>query len=242
MERVETTWESETLDRDVRMVRWGWYGKPVLLFPTTTGGPQEVEDFGLVEALTSLVEAGRIKVFAIGCPEASVFMDRSADGAVKTTALAAYARFIATEVVPRVRQDCEDDDIQLGVAGANVGAFHAVNVAAKHPDLFDLAIGMSGTYDFDPWMGEHFDSDYYFNQPIRFVPNLDGAALEAVQSGLFVLATGTGRWEDPEQTRRLAGVLQGKRVPVSMEIWGPDADHDWPTWRTMLPLFLERLA
>jgi esterase/lipase superfamily enzyme len=242
VERVETTWESEILGRGVRMVRWGWYGKPVLLFPTTRGGPEEVEDFGLVGALESLIEAGRVKVFAVGCPEAAVFMDPAAAGSDKSKALADYAQFIATEVAPRIRTDCEDDEIRIATAGANVGAFHAVNAVAKHPALFDIAIGMSGLYDFDRWMGEHFDENYYFNQPIRFVPNLDGDALEAVQDGLFVVATGTGRWEEPDQTRRLAGVLQGKRVPVSMEVWGPDADHDWPTWRTMLPLFLERLA
>ena len=25
-------------------------------------------------------------------------------------------------------------------------------------------------------------------------------------------------------------------------IWGEDADHDWPTWRTMLPVFLDKLV
>ena len=29
---------------------------------------------------------------------------------------------------------------------------------------------------------------------------------------------------------------------VDLQIWGHDVHHDWPTWRTMLPLFLSKLA
>ncbi|MCB9676937.1 MAG: hypothetical protein H6737_17610 [Alphaproteobacteria bacterium] len=242
MERKESTWSSAALGHEAKLVRWGWFGRPVLLFPTTNGGADELESFGLIGALAPLVEAGRVKVYAVGCAEASTWMDRASEPAQKSQALAAYDAFVADEVLPRIREDCEDPDIRVIAAGANIGAYNAVNAAAKHPAAFHVAIGMSGTYDFDRWMKGHFDSDYYFNQPLRFVPNLEGAALHALSGSLFVLATGTGRWEEPDQTRRMAGVLQAKKVPVSMEVWGPDADHDWPTWRTMLPLFLERLA
>ncbi|MEZ4319396.1 MAG: alpha/beta hydrolase-fold protein [Myxococcota bacterium] len=242
MERIELTWSSGALGREATLVRWGWYGKPVLLFPTSSGGPDEVESFGLVKALAPLVDAGRVKVYSIGCPEASVWMDRSADGGERSAAMASFDQHVLEEVAPRILEDCEAPaDLRITAAGANVGAFSAVNAVAKHPERFDIAVGMSGMYDFDRWMGSHFDSDYYFNQPLRFLPNLEGATLSQVQKGLFVLATGTGRWEEPDQTRRLASVLQAKRIPNSTEVWGPDADHDWPTWRTMLPLFLGRV-
>ncbi len=235
-------WRSETLGRDVNLKQWGHFGKPLLLLPTSNGNEEEVENFGLVETLQPLVEAGRIKVYAGGCPQAGLWMDKGANGAEKTASQTAFDTHLFEEVVPRVREDCGSDTIRLMVAGVNVGAHTAVNVAAKHPDAFDVAFGLSGTYDFDRWMGEHFDSDYYFNQPLRFVPNLEGDALTRVRDTLFVLASGTGRWETPDHTRRLAGVLQSKRIPVSMELWGPDADHDWKTWRTMLPLFVSRMA
>ena len=38
-----------------------------------------------------------------------------------------------------------------------------------------------------------------------------------------------------------AGVLGAKGIPNRVDDWGPGVDHDWPTWRTMLPLFLDRL-
>jgi esterase/lipase superfamily enzyme len=27
-------------------------------------------------------------------------------------------------------------------------------------------------------------------------------------------------------------------VPNRVDLWGPDHDHDWPTWREMLPKYL----
>ena len=40
----------------------------------------------------------------------------------------------------------------------------------------------------------------------------------------------------------MAELLKAKGLPTTLEIWGQDVHHDWPTWRTMLPLFLEKLA
>ena len=38
-----TGWHSERLGTEVRLVRWGRYGPPVLLFPTAGGDAEEVE-------------------------------------------------------------------------------------------------------------------------------------------------------------------------------------------------------
>jgi esterase/lipase superfamily enzyme len=57
-----------------------------------------------------------------------------------------------------------------------------------------------------------------------------------------VLASGQGRAEAPDESVRLAKLLESKGVKVDLEIWGPDAHHDWPTWRTMLPMFLSKLV
>jgi len=105
-----------------------------------------------------------------------------------------------------------------------------------------LAIGMSGTYDFDRWVGDYRDSDYYFNQPMYFVPHLpEGQRLDLLRSRRVVLATGQGRAEAPQESVRMSQVLSAKGVPNDLEIWGHDDHHDWPTWRAMLPLFLDKL-
>ena len=45
--------------QDVLCARWGWYGTPVLLFPTAGGDAEEVERFKMMVVLRPLLEAGR---------------------------------------------------------------------------------------------------------------------------------------------------------------------------------------
>ena len=77
---------------------------------------------------------------------------------------------------------------------------------------------------------------------MSFVPNLDGPLLDTLRRRLVILAYGGGRWEHPEDSWRLAGVLGTKGVPNRVDAWGPEWDHDWPTWRAMLPGYLDELT
>ena len=35
-------------------------------------------------------------------------------------------------------------------------------------------------------------------------------------------------------------MLGEKGVPNRVDDWGPDFDHDWPTWWQMLPTYVEQ--
>jgi esterase/lipase superfamily enzyme len=41
------------------------------------------------------------------------------------------------------------------------------------------------------------------------------------------------------ETWAMANVLGAKGVPNRVDPWGPQVDHDWMTWRKMLPQYLE---
>ncbi|NNF07634.1 MAG: hypothetical protein HKN21_12805, partial [Candidatus Eisenbacteria bacterium] len=83
----------------------------------------------------------------------------------------------------------------------------------------------------------------YFSSPIYFLPNLDdGEQLEKLRERMIVFAFGQGQWEDPEESWRMAKILGNKGVPNRVDPWGPDYDHNWPTWRTMLPKYLSEMA
>jgi esterase/lipase superfamily enzyme len=51
--------------------------------------------------------------------------------------------------------------------------------------------------------------------------------------------TGSGDYEDPDQSRRFADILYSKGINYELDIWGHDIKHDWPTWRMMLPHYLQ---
>jgi esterase/lipase superfamily enzyme len=103
---------------------------------------------------------------------------------------------------------------------------------------------MSGTFDLSRWVSGYRDQHFYYNHPLDFVPNLpESPQLDTLRTrSRFLLAVGRGRWDNPPNSLRMAEVLRSKGIFCRVELWGPDADHDWPTWRTMLPLFLDRLV
>jgi esterase/lipase superfamily enzyme len=85
--------------------------------------------------------------------------------------------------------------------------------------------------------------DFYFSSPLDYLPDLgEGAQLQQLRRRLLVLGTGEGGYEDPGQSRRMAHVIGTKGVPHRLNLWGPRRDHDWSTWREMLPLYLAELA
>ncbi|MDP6932674.1 MAG: alpha/beta hydrolase-fold protein [Myxococcota bacterium] len=240
--RRTQTWHSPRLQRDMSVACWGHFGKPVLLFPTAGGDFLECERFLMVRALRGLIDAGRIKLYACGSVSRESWMDKGAAPAHKSWLQGRFDAYLREELCPFILDDCGGGNPGLIAAGASLGAYNAVNASTKHPDVFDGAIAMSGTYFFDRWMHGHWDENYYFNMPVQFIPRMGpGREIERLRQRFFLLASGTGRWEAPDETAALARIMEGQGIPHHLELWGEDADHDWPTWRTMLPMFLDRV-
>ncbi|WP_428263364.1 esterase family protein [Haliangium sp.] len=237
---VHTRWYSHRLGRDVQVVRYGHYGAPVLHFPTAGHDAYEAERHGLVHALGPLLGAGRVKLYSCDSVAGQVWTDGHSSGAHRGWMQNQFDAFVAHELVPAVRADCHSPDIELIATGASFGAFNAVASLCRHPDLFRVAIAMSGTYDLSPWLhGEH-SFDFHVSSPLHFLPDLhDHDHLARLRRRFVVLALGQGRWEDPGESWRMADVLGSRGVPNRVDMWGYQYDHDWPTWREMLPLYLD---
>ena len=241
MERRTIAIRSEPLNRTMEVAAWGHMGKPVVLFATAASDALDYERFKLIYVLQNLMVAGRIKVYAVGSVAGEGWLNKDAHPAHKTWLQAQYDQFVVNELFPTIAQDCGGYR-PFVTAGASIGAYNAVTALLKHPEWVGLAIGMSGTYEFERWVGDHRDANYYFNQPMHFVPNLpEGPLLDQLRQRRVVLATGQGRAEAPEESVRLSRALDAKGIPNNLEVWGADVHHDWPTWRTMLPMFLDKL-
>jgi len=241
--KTASRWHSDRVGQEITLVRWGHWGQPVLVFPTAGGDAEEIERMQLVAALSSLVEAGRIKVYS--CDSLAGRALAAGWGSVdyRCALLDRFEQLIAEEVVPAIRTDCRDGEAEVIAAGASIGAFKAVAVTCRYPWLFRAAIGLSGTYDIERLMGFRGTESYYLAAPLSFVPNMGpGPILDQLRRRFVLLAFGQGRFEDPEESWRMAGVLGAKGIPNRVDPWGHDFDHDWPTWRRMLPGYLNDLV
>jgi esterase/lipase superfamily enzyme len=244
MKRDIWSWHSPALARDMEVARFGHYGKPLVLFPTGGGDFLEHERFLMIKALTPLIDAGRLKVYTVGNINREGWINSEVHPRRKTWLQARFGDYLLHEVLPFIKSDSGNTDQRFAAAGASLGAYNAVNVVAKHPEWFDLAITMSGTFDLRRWVGDHRDDDFYFNHPLDWLPNLGPSEqLTRLRNDTrFVFGVGRGPWDNPKNSFTMARALEQQKIWNRVELWGPDADHDWPTWRTMLPVFLNRLT
>ena len=235
-------WTTHRLPVPARVVRYGHYGRPVLLYATAGGDFEEAERNGLIGALAGLIDAGRIKVYAIDSVAGQHWLSRQHSPEYCSKVQNLFDAYVYEEIVPLVRHDCASQDIELIATGASIGAFNAVAALCRHPDAFRVALGMSGTYDLSGYLHGHWGDDFYFSSPMHFLPGLSGWQFDRLRGRMVILASGEGRWEDPGESWRMARVLGDKNVPNRVDLWGTNYDHDWPTWREMLPKYLWELA
>jgi esterase/lipase superfamily enzyme len=239
--KADSTWHSDRVGETVHLARWGWNGTPVLLFPTAGGDAEEAERFGLVGSLAGLIDAGRITVYSIDSIAGRSWL-RGDDPRHSMWLQNRFDALVAEEVVPAIRTDDASADTDIVTAGASIGAFNAVASLCRHPDIFRVAIGMSGTYDLTDRLNGHWSDDFFFSSPLHFLPGLGDALLDRLRTRFVVLATGRGRWENEGETWKMADALGRRGIPNRVDLWSDGHDHDWPTWSEMLPLYLDDLA
>jgi esterase/lipase superfamily enzyme len=241
--KLALDWYSQRLGRTLKVVRWGHYGVPVLLFPTAGGDAEEIERFHVIDALGELIGAGRIKVYSCDSVAGRAWVEEEGDVAHRARVQSRFHEFVAFELVPAIGEDCRTPGIEVIAAGASIGAFNAVAVTSRYPCLFRAALGLSGTYDLARFLGgAPAPGDYYFSSPLDFVPGLGGAPLERLRTRFVLLATGQGRAENAGESWRMADVLGRAGVPNRVDAWGAEWHHDWPTWRRMFPQYLDELS
>ncbi|MGD8150262.1 esterase family protein [Ornithinimicrobium sp. Y1694] len=237
MKTVER-WHSDRMRQDITLVRWGHDGAPVLILPTAGGDAEEIERHKMVRHLQDLVDAGHIRVYSCDSVAGKAMMHSWGDVGYRCWLLNQFHQAVAKEVVPAMQADSGHQLVT--VAGSSIGAFNSVALIARFPQLFRVAIAMSGTFDIQRFIGGYTD-DLFYSSPQRFIPGMSGPALDLLRQRFVMLASGTGAWEDVDESWRMADVLGAQGIPNRVDNWGPDYEHEWPTWWAMLPQYLREL-
>ena len=234
-------WASTALQMETQIVRWGNYGTPLLLFPTAGGDAEEVERFFLIKILAPFIHDGRLKVYSVESVNGRTWLTHDSVPH-RVWVQQQYDKFIANEVVPLIRKDCNSDNIEVMTAGASIGAFNALVAICRNPELFSRAICLSGTYDIEKWLDGQWYDEFHHQSPIHFVPGLpDEVQLAKLRERFILLATGQGEAEDPDESWKVAHALGEKGVPNRVDLWDAEWPHDWDTWREMLPKYVQEM-
>jgi esterase/lipase superfamily enzyme len=240
MNRELTSWYSPALGKDMPIASYGHYGFALLLIPTAAADYLEYERFQLIDSLAPYINTGKLRVYSIDSMNKESWMNNEMEPSHKAIRQNQFNEYVFNEVVPFIR-NATSDEIMIYTCGASFGALHAMNLFLKRPDIINGAISMSGVYDLTEYTKGFFDDQVYYNSPEHYLPNLtDAWYLEKIKSSHHIhIYTGSGSYEDPDASKRFAGVLYNKGIWYDLDVWGSDIGHDWPTWRTMLPYIID---
>lgn len=240
MRREISKWFSPILNKEMDIVAYGHHGFALLLLPTAAADFLEYERFHLIETLAPFIESGKMKVYSINSINSESWLNDEMPGFAKAQRQIQFNDYVNHEVVPWIENDC-NGKVDIYLSGASLGALHSANLFFRRPDLFAGFIAMSGSYDLKDYTKGYWDDNVYFNSPLDYLPKLEDENILNLMrfNKKLIIATGQGNYENPESSKVLSAVLDAKNVPHELDLWGFDMPHDWPTWRKMLPYFIE---
>lgn len=222
----------------MELLLFGHAGQPIVVFPTSMGSFYEFEDRGMVGVLGDRLESGAILLACVDSVDSQSWYNRGIHPRHRVERYLAYERYVLTEVFPLARSRTgRGDDGRVAVTGCSLGAFHAAELAFRHPRTVNALIALSGKYDNSSFLDGYSDSDTYFTNPLAFLRGLgDPSYLDPLRQMTIVIATGS---TDPHvhEARDLSQVLWDKGVPHTLDVWDGWV-HDWPYWQQMIRKFL----
>ncbi|GAB3219842.1 esterase family protein [Spirosoma arcticum] len=242
MHREYHKWFSPNLSRDMELLIFGHAGARVLVFPTRRGRFYEYEELGLVAAVADQIEKGWVQLFCVDSVDRESIYNRAVPPHDRIRRHGQYEQYILAEVLPLSR--LKNSQPFMISHGCSLGAYHALNIAFRHPQWFGKVVAFSGRYDLSAPVAEfrglfddYYDEDIYFNSPNHFLPNLnDDALLDQLRRLQIVLTIGA---EDPflGSNIALSEALQAKHVAHELHVWNGRA-HQADDWHKMVQLYL----
>lgn len=242
MNREYHKWWSWRLNREMELLIFGHAGAKVLVFPTRGGRFYEYENMRMVERLRDKIEQGYLQLYCVDSIDVESFYCWWAHPSGRIDRHLQYEEYILNEVLPLMH--AKNPHPCVISHGCSLGAFHAANIAFRHPHLFQKLAAFSGRYDLTmnvEYFRDLFDGFYnesiYFNTPTHFLPGLGGEdRLQRLREMDIVLTVGQ---EDPfrENNEHLSDILRGKGVRHDLHFWNERA-HQGYYWRRMVDIYL----
>ncbi len=222
---------SNVLRRDINLEITGHWGHPILMFPSSGGQYTQNTDFGLIDSVAHLVEAGLVKIYNVETIDMLTFYDDHMTSEMKISNYELYMQFLKDELIPYIQKECNTH--RIGVAGVSFGGFHAANTAFRFPDVVSHLIAMSAAFNIRNMTPLSDDMRIYYNCPDEYMQHEEGWKYQHMQ-----IVLGTSDWDIClDKNKRMSGILNDKGIAhwYDEKKW---IEHDWPLWKMAFPEYL----
>ena len=231
MERVQVELDAPGFDRPGTVIRYGHWGRPVLVFPSEQGRAWDYENNGMVDAVRPLIDEGRVKLYCVDSFDHATWSDDSdpARGAGPTA-----------RAIRRV------DHRRGGARGSredSPGAAEAVVDRLQHGCLPRAPTSRSPARTCSRWRsacpaattppqwhawGERGEAAYFTNPHRLRRPTCRGRHLDWLRGRVHVVLTvrpgtlGGPPHRSLPEAHRMAGLLAERGIPHELDVWGHD--------------------
>lgn len=234
MQEEYIKWYSPNLNMDIDMLTFGHAGHPLLLFPTSQGRYYENKDFKLIDSIQHFINSGKVKVYCPDGIDSLSFYNKGVHPAERIKNHSWYDKMLLEEVVSRAQHDTGHHKVIT--AGCSFGGYHAANFAFRYPWLVSHMFSLSGAFDIRGQLDGFYNEEVYYHNPVDYLPGDHNPDLWKMK---IVLGT-SDRDICRGYNEQLSEILNKKGISHWLDI-RPNADHDWPIWREMLPDYLSKL-
>ena len=141
--------------------------------------------------------------------------------------------------IARERNDWNDEPGVIAF-GCSLGATHAVNLYLRFPNIFRGCLALSGIYTAHYGFGDYMDELVYMNSPVDYMVNFpeNHPYMELFRNQKAVICCGQGDWEQPDTTWYLKRIFEAKHIPIWVDLWGHDVNHDWNWWYQQVAYYM----
>lgn len=242
MKREYHKWYSPNLEKEMELLVFGDSGAKVLFFPPRMGRFYDYENWRVIQSLEDKINNGDLQIFCVDSVDLESFYNSFSHPGYRIYRHIQYEKYVLEEVLPLA--NLINNNPNIISAGCSLGAYHAVNVAMRHPHLFCKVLGMSGRYDLTESKGyfrdllSGFHNDFvYFNMPNQYLKNLNDSNLIAQLDKMDILLIIGKEDSFLESNYTLSNILNEKGISHELFEWDEEA-HKARYWRKMVKIYL----
>ena len=230
MEKSTLKWHSPSLGSQAQAHIYGYAGTPIIFFNHDCA--KLSSDDAALKGLSYQIEHGLNIICTLAAPD----FDRVFDDALHPSArLVEYLRIeglVIDELIPRIGREYSDHFFIA--AGIGNGGYLAANMALKYPEKFGKLISVCARYDMRPAFDGQQSEDFYYNNPVEFLPHLNDEAILKELHRLDMRLLSHQAHPDYEQTERLSSFLEYKDIAHETDTWAAETDLNDETYAQML--------
>ncbi len=231
-------WHSQYLDREMQMLVFGYSGYPIILFPPEKGNYYDSKDSGLIATVQNYLESGKIKIYSPEVIDSESWYNFNIHPSERVKKHIVYEKIVLNDIIEFAKY--ETGQRYVGLAGCSFGAYHALNLAFRHPDKVNSIISMGGFFNIKQFIYGYYDDNCYFNNPPDYLPNLeDRWYIDKMRAMKIFL--GTGEYDYTiEENRFMSKLLSSKNIVHQFDVY-LSAGHDWHVWKIMFANYISKI-